>query len=541
MFYSLSRCAHVTPQGGSLESSRTLPLIVLAGWLAACPGRTRTEPRALVVATVRDAITLDPAAFSDTESLHVAMQIFETLVRFDKRGGHPQPALAVKWAAAADQRSWTFKLRQGVRFHDGTLMDADAVVLSFERQRDRKHRFHFHDFVYWESSFRNIEKVEKVDRYTVRFHLDAPYAPFLHNVAMFPVSIVSPAALAKYGRGFAAHPVGTGPFIFTSWHKGRHITLRRNPHYWGRKPKVDRLVIKAIPDSRHRFMGLESDHVDVALALSTQDRQLVNLHPKLRLRQLDGNNVAYLAMNNARPPFDDVRVRQAINHAVNKRAVVKLVYQGLAIPARGPLPPGSLGYTTDTTTYAYRPRVARGMLKEAGWIGDARRQVRLYVMSNPRSYVPSPVLAARMIARNLKDAGMEVKLVVKPFSEFLKATQDGEHDLALAGWTGDNGDPDNFLYMLLDKDNARKGTARNLAWFTHQQFHDLLSMARQEQGRPGRRKLYRRAMEIVADEAPWVPLAHSRVVVGTRSSIHGFRPDPFTAIYHWAGVRKGGR
>jgi len=516
-------------------------LTVLASGLAACSGRVRTEPTTLVVATVRDAITLDPAAFSDSESLHVAMQIFETLVRFDKVGGHPQPGLAVKWTEAADQKSWTFHLRRGVRFHDGTTMDADAVVLSFERQRDHEHRYHFHDFVYWESSFRNIKKVEKVDRYTVRILLDEPYAPFLHNVAMFPVSIVSPAALARYGPAFASKPVGTGPFVFASWRKGRRIELKKNHRYWGRKPKVDSLVIEVIPDSGHRFMGLESDHVDVALGLSTSDLQLVSLHPKLKLRRLDGNNVAYLAMNTSRPPFDDLRVRQAVNHAVNKRAVVKLVYQGTAIPARGPLPPGSLGYSTDTTTYAHHPKLARGMLEEAGWKGEARRRLKLYVMSSPRSYVPSPVLAARMIARNLADVGMDVQLVVKPFSEFLKATQDGDHDLCLGGWTGDNGDPDNFLYMLLDKDNARKGSARNLAWFKHQQFHTLLAMARREHGRFGRQKLYRRAMEIVADEAPWVPLAHSRVVVGTRSAIHGFRPNPFTAIYHWASIRKDAR
>ena len=520
-----------------MKVRHTLLVLVLACGTA-CSGRVRTEPKTLLVAAVRDAITLDPAAFSDTESLHVAMQIFETLVRFDKVGGNPQPALAVKWTEAADRRSWTFQLRRGVRFHDGTTMDADAVVLSFERQRDRKHQFHFQDFVYWESSFRNIKRVTRVDRYTVRFHLDAPYAPFLHNVAMFPVSIVSPAALARHGPDFSRHPVGTGPFAFHSWIRGRRITLRKNAHYWGPKPKVDSLVIEVIPDSRFRFMGLESNHVDVALGLSTADRQLVDLHPKLKLRQLEGNNVAYLAMNNARPPLDDVRVRQAVNHAVNKRAVVKLVYQGLAIPARGPLPPGSLGYTEETTSYAYNPTLARRMLQDAGWTGDARRTLRLYVMSNPRSYVPSPVLAARMIARNLEDVGLRVKLVVKPFADFLRATQDGEHDLALAGWTGDNGDPDNFLYMLLDKDNARKGTARNLAWFTHQQFHDLLAMARQVQGRWGRQKLYRRAMEIVADEAPWVPLAHSRVVVGTRRTIHGFTPNPFTAIYHWGRIRK---
>ena len=513
-------------------------LLILVWGLAACSGRVRTEPRTLVVAAVRDATTLDPAAISDGESLHVAMQIFEPLVRFQKVGGHPQPALAVKWREAADMRSWTFELRRGVRFHDGTPMDADAVVLSFERQRDRRHRFHFKDFVYWDSSFRNIRKVEKVDRHTVRFLLDAPYAPFLHNVAMFPVSIVSPAALARRRRAFAQNPVGTGPFIFERWERGRRIVLRRNPGYWGRKPQVDTLAIEVIPDSRHRFIGLESNHVDVALGLATADRQLVNLHPRLKLRQLEGNNVAYLAMNTSRPPFDDVRVRQAVNHAVNKRAVVKLVYQGLAIPARGPLPPGSLGYTEETTTYAYRPDTARRMLQAAGWTGAARRPLKLYVMSSPRSYVPAPVLAARMIARNLSDVGLEVRLVVKPLSGFIAATQQGEHDLALAGWTGDNGDPDNFLYMLLDRDNARKGSARNLAWFTHQQFHDLLAMARREQGRPGRQRLYSRALEIVADEAPWVPLAHSRVVIGSRSSIHGFSPNPFTAIYYWAGARK---
>lgn len=528
------------PRRRSIVRTRFPRFPILIGLLlwGACQDPGQVPPVSLTVAMVGDALTLDPAAISDSESMQVAIQIFEPLVRYEKAGESPEPALAIKWEESRDQKSWTFHLRRKVLFHDGTALDAAAVVASFERQRDPRHKHHFKNFTYWQSTFRNIKKVEQLDPYRVRIRLDRPHAPFLHDLAMFPVSIVSPRALDRWGREFSRHPVGTGPFSFARWERGRRIKLKKNPNYWGKAPAVDNLIFEVIPESRHRMMGLESGRVDVAQGLKTADRQLVSLHPEMVRHRLLGNNVAYLALNTQRAPFDDARVRWAVNFAVNKRAIVKLVYQGLAVEAIGPIPPGMWGRNPKVTTYRFDPAQARLMLKSSGYV--AKQPPRLYVMSTPRQYLPSPVLVARMIARNLADVGLPVELVVKPLDEYLTAIQNGEHDLCLAGWTGDNWDPDNFLYMLLDRDNARPGSVRNLAMYTNLQVHELLIGARREHDKSLRESAYRRAQEIIADDAPWVPLAHTNVEVASRATVRHLRANTSMAIFYRDVVKEAG-
>jgi peptide/nickel transport system substrate-binding protein len=503
-------------------------LLALAPGLACRDG----EPAGsnLVVAVVGDALTLDPAAVSDNESVQVVTQIFEQLVRYKEDSMEVEPGLAVSWSVSNDGTEWTFKLRKGVRFHDGTRLDADAVVFSLERQRDPEHPFHFQAFTYWESTFRNVREVKALDARTVRIRIDRPYAAFLANLAMFPASIVSPTAMRRLGRGFASQPVGTGPFKFQRWDRGKRVRLLRNPDYWGGPPRAKHLVFEVVPEESQRLVALESGTADVSHGLAPADRQLARLHPDLKLFQAPGENVAFLALNTQRPPFDDVRVRRAVNHAVNKELIVKLAYQGLATAAHGPIPPTMWSFNPSIRRYRYDPELARRLLAEAGWMPTLH--LRLYAMSTPRPYLPSPVLVARIIARNLADVGMPVELVVNPFGEHLRATQMGEHDLCLGGWASDNGDPDNFLYLLLDRDNARRGAARNQAMFGNESLHILLTRARAEMDRGVRERLYRRAQEIVAEEAPWVPLAHTDVVLAARGSVQHLKIHQSTIIFY---------
>jgi peptide/nickel transport system substrate-binding protein len=510
-----------------------LALVLLAG----CPPAERRPPT-LTVASVGDPLTLDPAAASDSESMQVLMQIFEGLVRYKAGSTQVEPSLATSWTVSSDGKQWTFKLRRGVRFHDGTAMDADAVVFSLERQRDRDHPFHLPGaFTYWESTFRQVKEVKRVDRYTVRIRLDRPFSPFLANLAMFPASVVSPTSMRRQGaKRFARRPVGTGPFRFQSWSRGRQVTLAWNPGYWGGGPRVERLVYKVIPEAERRLVALQSGTVDVVHGLAPSDRQIVSLHPSLELFRVQGNNVAYLAMNTQREPFDDPQVRRAVNHAVDKHAIVKLAYQGLAVQAIGPIPPVMWSHESATRRYPYNPTLARQLLEQAGY--DFTRRVSLDVMSTPRPYFPSPLLVARMIVRDLTMVGIKVDLVVRPFREHQKATQTGAHDMCLGGWFGDNGDPDNFLYVLLDRDNARRGAARNLAMFSSDELHDLLIRAQQQVDRGRRERLYRRAQEIVAEQAPWVPLAHTDVMVAARRVVKNLHVHPTTAIFYKKVVKR---
>jgi peptide/nickel transport system substrate-binding protein len=504
--------------------------------LLGCPYMDQPRQVSFHVAAVGDPLTLDPAAASDSESMQVLMQIFDRLVRYREGTMQVEPALATRWTVSADGRQWFFHLRRGVRFHDGTPLDADAVVFSFERQRDRTHPYHFGGFTYWESTFKLIQSVERADRYTVRIRLDRPYAPFLANLAMFPFSIVSPTAMKKYGRGFSQHPVGTGSFRFVRWDRSKRITLARNPTYWDGSPKVDHLIYEVIPEVAQRLMSLQSGTVDVAHGLAPSDRQIIRLHPDLKLFRVAGNSVAYLAMNTQRAPFDNVRIRRAVNHAVDKRAIVKLAYQGLAVKAHGPIPPVMWSHHEKVVHYDFDPTRARAMLEQSGY--DFSRRLGFHVMSTPRGYLPSPVLVGRMIARYLANIGMQVDMVIKPFKEHQRATQMGEHDLCLAGWFGDSGDPDNFLYLLLDKDNARKGAARNLAMFTDDKLHELLINGQKKMGRRVRERYYRQAQELVARQAPWVPLAHTDLVVAARRTVGNLQVNPNTDILYRKVVKR---
>jgi peptide/nickel transport system substrate-binding protein len=523
---------------------------ILAGALAACdtsvvdffdPGPSperrsghHSTDETLIVGKAADALSLDPARITDNESVEVCEQIYEHLVRYGATSTDVEPSLAQSWSVSPDGRTWTFHLRDGVRFHDGTPFDADAVVFSFERQRDPNHPAHEVDFTYWEGQYNYIKRIEAIDRLTVRIEIERPFAPFLSSLAMFPVSIVSPTAVRAYGHDYGLHPVGTGPFRLASWQRGDRIVLERNEQYWDRKARLRRLVFRAIPDARQRLVALEGGTVDVAFALLSQELQYVQLHPDLRLYRAPSQNVAYMAMNTRHPPFDDVNVRRAVNHAVNKLPIVKLVYQGLAVPATGPLPPGMWSYRSDIPDYAYDPARARMLLAQAEASGRFVRgkKYAFYVPRTPRPYLPDPEQVARVIQRNLHEVGIETELVVQDIGPHLGDVQAGKHDLCILGWAGDNGDPDNFLYVLLDRDTAIPGMARNLAFYVNDELHGILRAAQETPDRAERTRYYRRAQEIIAADAPWVPLAHAELAVAAREEVEDLTIHPSAVLYY---------
>jgi peptide/nickel transport system substrate-binding protein len=491
------------------------------------------SPQNLVVARASDALLLDPARVADDESVEITEQLYDRLLHWKPGSSEIVPGLAMTWQVDATGRVWTFQLRDGVTFHDGTPMDADAVVFSFERQRDPQHPFHRTDFQYWNNQFRNIQRVEKVAPMIVRITIDRPYAPFEANVAMFCVSIVSPTAVAKWGDAFADNPVGTGPFVFERWDKGERIVMRKNPSYWGGAPQFDRLVFEVIRDPRQRLVALESGAVDVASAILPAELQYVELHPALTLHRAPSNNIAYLAMNMSRPPFDDQRIRRAINHAINKEPIVHMAYQGLAVPADGPLPPDQWGHHVPQMRYRYDPDQAKELIAAAVEDGvlpapgsPLAPTYRLFVPSTPRPYISDPERVARTLVANLADVGLPVELVLQPYAEHRRAVQAGEHDLAVFGWVGDNGDPDNFLYVLFDRDTAEAGRASNIAFYRDGETHDLLVRAQEAPSRAQREDLYARVQDRLSEHAPWVPLAHTKVVYAARRDVGNVRLMP---------------
>lgn len=517
------------------HSYKSLALLLVLCSVACGKDGTGQEPVTLIVGRASDAIGLDPARVTDNESVEICGQIYESLLRYRKGTTEVEASLAVSWEVSEDGRQWDFVLREGVRFHDGSPFDAEAVVFSFQRQLDADHPYHLPDSsgldFGWQAAYQNIISVEATGRYTLRITIDRKFAPFAANLAMFPVGIVSPSAVKEWGEEYFRHPVGTGPFAFDEW-SGERIVLERFENYWGPAPNLGRLIFKSIPDARQRLVALESGAVQVAYSILPDEQQFVILHPELKLYRAPANNVSYVAMNTQKPPFDDVRLRQAINRAINREPIVKLAYQGMAIPAAGALPPTQWGYSPNSFDYEFEPARARAEIASLIMEGvlDPELEIEFYVPSTPRPYLPDPAMVARIIKSNLEEVGLKIRLIEQGFSSHLAAMRRGKHHISLMGWVGDNGDPDNFLYVLFDEDNAVVGSARNLAFLKDAPLHKLLVEAQRSSERSARTEIYQRAQERIGALAPWVPLVHSQIAVVARSDVHGIVISPSAQV-----------
>ncbi|MDP6778749.1 MAG: ABC transporter substrate-binding protein [Candidatus Latescibacteria bacterium] len=488
---------------------------------------SQQQARTLVYGRGGDSVGLDPALETDGESFKVCDNLYETLVTFSPGNTEVIPLLAERWEVSADRLTWSFHLRRGVAFHDGSSLDAQAVVFSLARQFVPDHPFHEVEgaYQYWSSMSMSdiVRAVHAVDDYTVAIELSRPNAPFLSNLAMNFCAIVSPTAVRRWGNDYPRHPVGTGPFRFVEWVKDDRIVLDANRDYWGAVPKLDRLIFRSIPENSVRLIELTQGSIDGMDNLVPDFIGNIQDDPKLQLLTQPGMNVGYLAMNMDRPPFHLLKVRQALNHAINKQALVDNLYQGLAVPAVNPIPPTMWSYHEGIEGYAYDPARARELLAEAGFPDGF--ETTLWAMPVPRPYMPQPLKIAQAIQADLSAVGIRAQIVTFEWGTYLDKVQRGQHDMALLGWTGDNGDPDNFLYVLLDK-NATQHPANNIAFYRSEQLHEVLVQAQREIEIGRRTALYRRAQEVIHADAPWVPLVHAAQTAAFKATVRGFDLHP---------------
>jgi peptide/nickel transport system substrate-binding protein len=388
-------------------------------------------------------------------------------------------------------------------------------VFSFERLLDPKHPHVLgDDGRYWRSLLKDVKHVRALDTSTVEVEVAQPYAPLLGNLAMFPM--VSPTAVRRWGEQFRMPPVGTGPFTFATWIVGEHVVVSRNSRYWGRAPILEKIVFRVVVDARQRLVELESGSVDLATSILPDEQPFVELHPDLVLHHTPGNDVSYLAINMAKPGFADFRARRAVAHAINKEPIVKLAYQGRALAADGPLPPTQWAYHIPKMRYGFDQKRAKELLSTA--LFDRNQIYKLYAMSTPRPYLAQPERVARFIQAALEQVGIRTELIMQPYPQHRASLEKGEHDLALFGWIGDTGDPDNFLYVLFHSDNT-VGNAQNLAFYRNPDVDKLLIDAQGAVAENLRNSLYRAVQDKIAEDVPWVPIAHSEYVVAGRAEI----------------------
>ncbi len=475
----------------------------------------------LVFAQSQDAVSLDPHDIEDGLSVNNTSNMFDTLVRFKADSTQVEPSLAESWTVSADGLVWTFKLRKGIKFHDGTPFNADAVKFSYDRQVDAKNPYHNGTFPYADFTFQNVKSVDAVDSSTVRFTLSAPYAPFIANQAMFSTGIVSPTAVKKYGKDFFKHPVGTGPFKFVEWVQKDHATYEANKSYWDGRPCVDRLIIRGIPDNTVRVLELEKGTAHIIDQVNPQDYERIRSSPNLELFTAPGLNVGYIGMNTTKEPFNDVRIRRAVNYAIDRGAITKAFYAGVGAPAKNPMPPTIWGYNDAVKPYEHNVAKAKELIAEAGYPDGFSAE--LWWPNRARPYLTQPQKIAEAFQQQLAEAGIRVKLVTFEWGTYLKKTAAGEHQMMILGWTGDNGDPDNFIYVLLDKDNIGKS---NRAYYKNETTHQLLIKAQQIANQAERANLYRQVQQILHDDAPWAPFVHAARVSANRKEVANYSKHP---------------
>ncbi|WP_342543034.1 ABC transporter substrate-binding protein [Paenisporosarcina sp. FSL H8-0542] len=517
-----------------LWSLALLTMLVLSTILAGCQsdssdgnsGDDEKEPKILVFGRGGDSVSLDPATVTDGESFKVTQNVFETLVNFGKQDTEINPGLAKEWKPSEDGLTYTFQLEEGVKFHDGTDFNAEAVVANFERWANGSGE----DFYYYSSMFGGykgdeghvIDSVTADGDYTVVFKLKRPQAPFLKNLAMSPFGIASPKAFEEQGAKFGDNPVGTGPFKFVEWKRNDSITIEKNEDYWVKGlPKLDKVVFKAIPDNSARLNALNTGEIDLADGVNPADGKSVESNSELQLFERPSMNVGYLGLTSTRPPFDKVEVRQAINHAIDKQAIVDAFFEGRAEVAKNPMPPVISGYNDDIAGYDFDPEKAKALLAEAGLAEGF--EMELWAMPVPRPYMPDGQKVAEVIQSNLADVGIKAKIVTFEWATYLEKARNGEADAFMLGWTGDNGDADNFLYVLLDKDNIG---SNNYSYYSNDELHDILIEAQSEVDEDKRNELYGQAQEIIFEDAPWVPLAHSTPLLAGKANLVDFLPHP---------------
>jgi peptide/nickel transport system substrate-binding protein len=509
---------------------------LLIGWAGPAAAQT------FVFGAQGEPVSLDTAIIEDGISQKITSQIFDTLVKYKGSTTEVEPALAEKYEVSADGKVWTLQLRKGVKFHDGEPLDSAAVVWNFERWWKSKHPQHENQvkagqsFPYWEGQFDDFDdksivaKVEAAGPLTVKVTLKQPQAPFLANLAIFAFGIASPKAVEKWGVEFGKHPIGTGAFKFVEWKPNQEVVLDANPDFWGPKPKVKRAVVRNIKDNSARLAALKSGEVHAIEGINSDDIKSVKGDANLFLLPRPANNTGYIAFNYHVKEFTDKRVRQAVAHAVNKKAFVDAFYGGLGLVATQLQPPALWGYNKELKDHEYSPAKAQDLLKQAGFAGglseitwqDGKKEpLVLWYMPRSRPYYPSPKEISEAVAADLAKAGIKVQLQTVEWANYLEKRKKREMPLYMLGWTGDNGDPDNFVcFFFCPTSVPREG------FYNNPPLSDVLKRAATLTSQPERAKLYRQAEQMIHDDVARIFIANAEPPLAFSKKVKGYVVNP---------------
>jgi peptide/nickel transport system substrate-binding protein len=480
---------------------------------------TVATAQTVIVGRGSDGNSFDPPESESFEAIMMADYAFDGLVRYDGNTLKVAPGLAESWATSEDGLTWTFKLRPGVKFHDGTPVNADAVVFSFERQRDPNHPFYRKTFARWPAKFPTVTKTEKLDDITVKMTLSAPSPTLLTNLAFYVAYIVSPTAVEKNPEGFRNNPVGTGPFKFVRYQKDNFTEYARNDAYWRKPANIQRLVVRTIPDNDVRLLAIKKGELQLAYGISFSQFGEVEQDPNLKLVTSVSLGTSLLSMNVENGPFKEQKVRQAVSHAIDKDRIFKAVFFGYGEKADQMLPKEWFGYVKDGKVYEYDVEKAKALLKEAGFENGFK--TTLLTWAAPRPYMPSPRDAAALVKSDLSRIGIDVDIQTLAWNTYRVERGKGTFGLALGGWISSTLDPDGIMFPLLHSSFIRPNDAINWSRWRNEKVDELLTKAGSMYDEAERKKLYEEVGRITMEQAPAVFFANPVNSVVARKELEG--------------------
>jgi dipeptide transport system substrate-binding protein len=484
--------------------------------------------------------SFNPQLVTDGVSLNASSQtVFNRLIEFKYGSTEITPGLAESWTVSKDYKTFTFKLRKNVPFHSNSfftptrMFNANDVVYTFKSQLDPKHPLSIPaaNYEYFKSMDLDhlIADIKKVDDYTVVFTLKRPEAPFLADLAMDFASIQSEEYaqfLIKSGKGLKTletAPIGTGPFMFKSYQKDSAVRFKAFDKYYRGKPKIENLVFVIVTDSTVRLQKMKSGECNVMSEPQPQDLEQIKSLKNVKLVSTEGLNVAYLAFNTEKKPFNNVKVREAVSMAFNQKAYLDLIYKSQGSPAKNPIPPTMWSYNQSTPANVYDVEKAKKLLADAGYAKGF--ETDLWTLPVSRPYLPNGKKLGELMQADLAKIGIKVKLVTYDWPVYLEKSKKGDHSMIQMGWTGDNGDPDNFMNVLLGCAAVKTGS--NLSRWCNKDFDALMQKAKEDTKQSVRTGFYQKAQVIFTQEKPWYPIAHAKLNRVLSDKVVGYKIDPF--------------
>jgi peptide/nickel transport system substrate-binding protein len=493
--------------------------------LACTVGDDQRPEDVLVIGQTGEPKSLDPHVVTSLNDFRILVNIYEGLVRLREGALDPEPALAHRWEISNNGRRYTFHLREAVRFHDGTPFNASAVKFNFERMLKENHPFHHTGPFPLAFFFDKIKTIEVTDPHTLTFALAEPFAPLLSNLAYPSGFIVSPAAVRRFDIDYGRHPSGTGPLRFRAWEPRRRVMLERNPDYWGEPARPRVLVFRPLTDAMTRVAELMAGGIDIVTELSPDNVALLRGDSRFTVHQQTGPHLWYVILNTRAGPFRDRRVRQAVNFAIDKRALVEKVLQNTATVAAGPIPKAfDWAYNDEVEPYPYDPQRARSLLRDAGFGSGVT--VRLLVPTSGSGML-APVQMATAIQGNLAEVGLDVRIETYEWNTFLAKVNQGlagQGDMAEMAWM--TNDPDTLPYLALRSGAVPERGGFNSGYYENARVDALIQQARTTTDRAERACLYRELQRVVHQDAPWVFVASWRQNAVTTRRLKGFALQP---------------